>query len=131
MSVMQLVPMAFIKNMNGITRFAPIFNYGTGIYGDRHRDTFLLLQCMNACSFSQRYNEDLDIKLFVEAVDTGERHANLTALLKSLQCLYYNIELDDMDQDEKDAYKLLDGYIKQITSHLISEMDEYKNAKWQ
>lgn len=129
MSVMQLAPESIRKMSEGITRFAPTFNYGSGIYGDRHRDTFLMLQTMNACSYAGRYSQDLDFTLFVE-VKTTEKLANLSALLKSLQCLYYNIELEDMDQDEKDAMNLLDGYIKQITSHLINEMDDYKEAQW-
>jgi hypothetical protein len=129
MSVMQLGPESFLKNVAGITRFSPIFNYGRVIMSDEIRDTFLMLQCMNACSFAERYKEDMDLTLFVE-VETTEKHHTLPALLKSLQCLYYNIEIDDMDQDEKDAYKVLHDYIEQITGHLISELDEYKIAQW-
>lgn len=129
MSVMQLKPESFKKNTYGIGTFSHKYNYGRTILSSDISPVFEILQSMNAKSYSERYEESLDYVPFKE-VNIVKEHNNLSSLLKSLQCLYYNIELDKLTDEEKEALKFLKEHIEAIKNYLINQITEYKEAKW-
>lgn len=58
-------------------------------------------------------------------------------MLKALQCIHYNIELEELPKRlefrmdvYKDALKQLEDIIAEIMGHIIDSMPEYKEAKW-
>lgn len=131
MSVMLISPASFKRNVYSLSKFSPVFNYGQTAYLDTLEPIFETLQKLNARSFSERYAEPVEIMPYKEVSRPGN-HPNLCALLKSLQCLEYNIELDEkgLSFDERRALKYLRGTIEAIKSHLISELPEMKEAAW-
>lgn len=131
MSVMQLNPENFTKMVNAMSKFSHKFNYGSVIFTSDITPRFQLLQVLNAKSYSERYEmEEFAYTPFKKI--SKEEYKNIPALLKSLQCLKYNIEIEekDMSYDEKNAYTMLNDYIEQIKNYIISQIPEYEESAW-
>lgn len=131
MSVMLIDPKSFKKNVDALNRFSWLYLYGKTLYFDEIEPIMDTLQEMNVRSYNERYNENAEVIPYRE-VYTSERHNNLLELLKSLQCLRYNIELDEkkFTFNKYRAWKFLNDQIEAIKSYIISELPEYKNAQW-
>jgi len=83
---------------------------------------------LNQKSYNERYpNEKDNINLCGFYYQTTT-HRPLTAiqLLKYLQCIEYNIEIEDESKD----LQLLKDCINDLQNSIINNMEEYKNAKW-
>ena len=81
------------------------------------------LYLLNALSYADRYNENFQepVKL---RFDKGKKVSNWQ-LLKSLECIRYQIEVENNKNVET-----LDKLISELKNRLIDMIPEYKNAKW-
>lgn len=86
----------------------------------------LELQNLNEKSYINRYR--LDNNSIKEVLDFNKKHKSITPfqMLKFLESIRYNIEVcfDNM------AYKKLNEAINEIRSHIIYDIEEYKESKW-
>lgn len=96
---------------------------------------------LNQVTVSIQYKEPIDNYAL-----TAKKGDSLTdvQLLKALQCLYYQIEMEQFDQTykepknfvreatdfEKEIYKVLEEVIQYLSSKVISALPEYNDAKW-
>lgn len=126
MSVMLLDDKVFATVLNNIGNFRE-YPYHMPMRMDAER-TIKELREMNIKSYSIRYNEDVDAFDFQPNVRTEK--INVYQLLKYLQCIRYQIEIDKPNFDEKIALNYLDEWIEMLKSGIISNIPEYANAKW-
>lgn len=96
------------------------------------------LYLLNQRSYSARYREeDKDHDLF-NFVRRKVGLPNPFQLLKYVECLMYNIEIDTINEkfdkwvtkQEQYDYKLLKKWRDELMSSIIDQMQEYKDAKW-
>lgn len=81
------------------------------------------LRKANYLSFEQRYKTSVS---YIPLVYSGsrERCQNLPELLKALECIEYQIELNDFD------FTFVRGLIEVIKDTIIENLPEYQNAYW-
>ena len=91
-------------------------------------DTFETLRNMNCKSYSQRYEEDDNY--FPFAYVSNSIKIDEFQLLKYLQCIEYQIELEKMGFKERLALKRLQEWIKSLMSGIVYNIQEYKAAEW-
>lgn len=99
-------------------------------------DVIRTLCDLNCESYEKRYKEEPDkVKLseFIVFKFTGQT-INTFQMLKYLECIYYNIELDTINRPlnelESDSMDCLRNAISEIKSVIIKELPEYQAAKW-
>ncbi len=87
----------------------------------------LLLRKMNYKSYGARYDEVVETPEFIlrDAPKVTSHQ-----LLKYLQCIRYQIELEKLNFDEKQALSRLDGWITLCKDGIIALLPEYINAEW-
>lgn len=100
---------------------------------------------MNEVSHAVRYRkevdwEGLDIPLSIirdwRYNNTKGPGCNAYQMLKHLQCIHYQIEMDEirraglMKDCYEEAYRMLEKAIGEMQSHIIHAIPEYKEAKW-
>lgn len=134
MSVMLISQQSFKNNLLSLYMYYSKINYGKKIHYEQMKEHFENLYSLNVKSWNARYPgytvEDISINL---SNNNYKLHGNLYSLLKSLQCLNYQIEIDeikDITPDEQRAYNFLQNTIERIKDYIITETEEYKNAEW-
>lgn len=118
--------------------------YGKTIYFDEFLEVVNTWQRLNIRSYNIRYPEDIitseEEEIFYKIDSRSkEKFNNIYELLKSLQCLRYNIDfyLEDKNDIEKISHKEeasiqeLESYIRKIKDYIIFENEEYKIAAWE
>ena len=105
---------------------------------------------LNASSYEERYDEKLDVSelssfYFVQQLKPDDkRFENLCSLLKGLECVKYNISVssDEYTHDlighvmissvinTKDTLDKLDKIMGFIQKAIISNLKDYKEARW-
>lgn len=91
---------------------------------------------LNIKSWNLRYPNDIITEanqaVFYEPdFNKKEKFNNDCEVLKALQCLYYNIELEtEKNFQEQLTLQLLDDIIDKLKNHIISNLEEYKVANW-
>lgn len=80
------------------------------------------IRAANYQSYAERYREETEIPPFKfrQAITVNEYQ-----LIKSLDCIAYNIELEQFDGSET-LYKLMNA----IRKHIVMRLPEYDNAAW-
>jgi len=94
---------------------------------NRIRSLLKKLYEINIISWNERYNENEPLETNIIDFNKG-KPTNIYQLLKSLECLRYQIEGEILEQDSR--VQDLDRLIEQITSKIINNLPEYENAKW-
>ena len=92
--------------------------------------TFETLRNMNHKSYAVRYDEDDDSEELPYAYVPNNVKINEFQLLKYLQCIEYQIELDTMNFNERRSLSLLKEWIKNLMSGIVYNIKEYKDAEW-
>lgn len=92
---------------------------------------------LNIKSWNLRYPSDIisieDKAVFYEPnfKSNKEKFNNDCEVLKALQCLRYNIEIEkEQSQQEQQTLKNLDDILDKLKNHIISNLDDYKIASW-
>lgn len=90
---------------------------------------------LNIRSWNERYKEDIitdeEIKKhYMVNLKTNDKFNNNCEILKVLQCLAYNIELDNMSSKEKKVLSDLEAVISHMKNYIISNLEDYKKASW-
>lgn len=98
---------------------------------------------LNEMSYNRRYREDNEPYLHQLMEFKNAETINTYQMLKYLNCIEYNIELNTIETghdgmqpkieippDKKESYSILKKAINEIQNVIISEIDEYKNAKY-
>lgn len=81
------------------------------------------LRKANYLSYEQRYKTPVTyIPLSYSA--SRERFQNLPELLKALECIDYQIDLNDFD------FTFVRGLVRVIKDTIIENLPEYQNAQW-
>ena len=87
---------------------------------------FKSLIVLNAKSWNTRYNEDEPI---TENLNFNKgKMLNPYQLLKSLECISYQIEGDTLT--DSNTFRYLERMIRELTARILSHIPEYENAKW-
>ena len=93
---------------------------------------------LNAESYNIRYKEPKDeipYSTFLNLRHSGKT-INTYQMLKTLECICYNIEVDTIETvrkltvQESAAMVVLNRAIEEIKSAIINEIKEYKDAQW-
>lgn len=100
------------------------------------KQVIITLCNLNEESFDKRYKQEPDkvkqSKFINLRFDLPK--INCFQMLKYLQCINYNIEIETIEREltsiEKDSMKILNIAIEEIKQHIISEIPEYKQAQW-
>lgn len=130
MSVMQLSPLHFKAVSDGIQKYSYKYDHGKHTFTDNSKPYIETLQRLNAKSYSLRYKEISSYKPFSEC-DGEHLPKNISALLKLLQCIQYNIDTDDIKPlINRRAVEFLTYHINTITEHIILHLSDYKQADW-
>lgn len=82
---------------------------------------------MNLQAVNQRYNESNDLVQVVK-YNFKFKEINIFQALKSMHCLSYQACEGNVPNQE--IYKFLDQIIRATESHIIDEIKEYKDSKW-
>lgn len=84
------------------------------------------------------YDGYLPEEIIIPQFGAGSIIVDCFQMLKALQCIHYNIELEELPKrlefkmaDYKEALQQLEAIIKEIMGHIIDSMSEYKEAKWE
>lgn len=94
---------------------------------------------LNEESYCIKYEEKVENKQEKLNLNFNRNHSesiNTYQMLKSLQCINYNIEEDTINQvrelcpKEKAAMKILYAVICQILHAIVNDMIEYQQADW-
>lgn len=94
---------------------------------------------LNEMSYNCRYEESNIIELpeLLKFYLSGKEPINTYQMLKYLECIKYNIEIStiiingiEIPEDKKDSYKILKDAVNEIKNVIISELPQYKKAKW-
>lgn len=109
----------------------------SNIYSDDLEEIVKSLYHLNVVSYNLRYKENLQEEN-LNLRTSKRRFDNHFELLKALQCIQYNIELNSSSSDEpyKITYKeelyleWLDEKIKDIIRYILNDIEEYKLAQW-
>lgn len=137
MSVMLLTNNHFAICQNSITKFSNAFNYQKPILTFETRDYFKTLKRLNEMSYLVRYKDE---EILSEPFKENNNYFdNIYQLIKALQCIRCNIELDNkelqLDKFEfefeyKNVIDWLNQMIDRLTLYVIQSSQEYKNANW-
>lgn len=87
---------------------------------------------MNEKSYCLKYNEKFhSLSTFINPTFT-KKPLTPVQLLKYVECLSYNIELEHWEQTEQETadYSLLKKLRTEIGAAIIGSLPEYKNAAW-
>jgi len=87
---------------------------------------FKSLIVLNAKSWNARYNENEPISNNLDF--TRGKTLNPYQLLKSLECIAYQIEGDELTDSNTFGY--LERMISELTGRILGNIPEYENAKW-
>lgn len=84
---------------------------------------------LNQWSYNKRYkdNDDCDLTKFYHE-DYTHKKLSAIQLLKYLQCIEYNIEIEP--EDYKNDLQLLKDCIKELTESIVNNLPEYKSSSW-
>ena len=121
-----------ICDLKGLWRSCENFNHtNEGVILPTEAEAFLRdLYRYNYQCFNNRYAEN-EKPIF----RNSNKKANKCQVLKSLQCLRYNIEIEYIEESEKNNCKKrleeLDVLISDVMYKIIEESEEYKNAEWE
>lgn len=91
---------------------------------------------LNIKSWNLRYTNDVideADEIFYEPnfKNNKEKFNNDCEVLKALQCLRYNIELEkEQSFQEQQTIKNLDEILDKLKNHIISNLEDYKIASW-
>ena len=90
---------------------------------------------LNIKSWNLRYPSDIiddadEIVFYTPDFSNKEKFNNECEVLKSMQCLLYNIEIDKADHQEQLTIKLLNDIIDKLKNYIINSLDDYKTAQW-
>ena len=101
----------------------------------RYENTLKGLYDLNIRSWNERYSNDIITEEEKETFyklnfNQKERFNNPCEVLKALQCLKYNIELEEENNNDKRLLRELEGYISSLMSYIISNLEDYKMANW-
>ena len=111
---------------------------GGNIYSDELEEIVKSLYHLNIISYNLRYDDNLQEEN-LNLRTSKKKFNNHFELLKALQCLKYNIELNSYSSSDKQyntSYKeelyleWLDEKIKCIMSYILNDIEEYKLAQW-
>lgn len=82
---------------------------------------------MNLQAVDERYNESNDL-IQVVKYNFKFKSISIFQALKSMHCLSYQASEGDIPNQE--IYKFLDKIIRATESHIIDELPQYKESKW-
>ena len=111
---------------------------GGNIYSDELEEIVKSLYHLNIISYNLHYDDNLQEEN-LNLRTSKKKFNNHFELLKALQCLKYNIELNSYSSSDKQyntSYKeesyleWLDEKIKGIMSYILNDIEEYKLAQW-
>lgn len=131
-----------VLNIRTIEKLGNSYNYLTKafsrtIYADDLEKTLKGLYDLNIRSWNMRYKDDIitdeEKETFYKPnFRSKEKFNNECEVLKALQCLKYNIELDkkDLSYEDNVYMEYLDNMVNRLTSYIISNLEDYKNANW-
>ena len=136
MSVMVLDVKTYEKISNSGSLLNKVF-YGKNFSFDYLYELSKILYNFNVASYNETYldKENVDF-VFAEKINKNskEKFNNVFELLKSLQCVRYNIIYSKYDfKKDIEGYKsieFLESAIKRIKDYIIENMEEYKISKW-
>ena len=136
MSVMVLDVKTYEKITNSGYLLSKVF-YGKSFSFDYLYELSKILYNLNVVSYNETYldNENVDF-VFDEKINKNskEKFNNMFELLKSLQCVRYNINFDEnslkADSEEYNSLIFLEKVINRIKDYIIENMEEYKNSIW-
>ena len=136
MSVMVLDVKTYEKITNSGNLLSKVF-YGKNFSFDYLYELSKILYNLNVVSYNETYldNENVDF-VFTEKINKNskEKFNNIFELLKSLQCLRYNINFDEnslkADSEEYNSLIFLEKVINRIKDYIIENMEEYKISTW-
>lgn len=136
MSVMVLDVKTYEKITNSGYLLNKVF-YGKNFSFDYLYELSKILYNLNVVSYNETYldNENVDF-VFDEKINKNskEKFNNMFELLKSLQCVRYNINFDEnslkADSEEYNSLIFLEKVINRIKDYIIENMEEYKISKW-
>lgn len=92
-------------------------------HSDDCEKTIIALRSLVYKSYAIRYSE---ITRMDEFKPVSCEPANIYQLLKTLQCIRYQIEVDEDSRE----IKALDGWIQSIMQGIIGQAPEYEAATW-
>lgn len=100
------------------------------------KNTVKTLCDLNVESYDKAYRQKLGKAKFSDEIkfDRTGGTINTYQMLKYLECIYYNIELDTINRElnklELDSMTALQKSIDEIKDAIIGEIPGYKDAKW-
>lgn len=81
-----------------------------------------VLRKANYNSYNQRYEEYVAMENVI--YDSNVKYGNYCDFLKALQCIRYQIEIENFD------YTFIDELINVVKDIIIWDLPEYQAAKW-
>ncbi len=85
------------------------------------------MKVLNKKAWNYRYNKSGDFGLF--KFDDSINEKDIYQILKSLQCFLYQCSEGEIPQE--DLYKTLQNIEEILINHIISNLEDYKKAKWE
>lgn len=90
---------------------------------------------LNIKSWNLRYPSDIiddadEIVFYTPDFNNKEKFNNECEVLKAMQCLLYNIEIDKPNNQEQLTINLLTDIINKLKNYIINSLDDYKTAQW-
>ena len=90
---------------------------------------------LNIKSWNLRYPSDIiddadEIVFYAPDFSNKEKFNNECEVLKAMQCLLYNIEIDKPNHQEQLTINLLTDIINKLKDYIINSLDDYKTAQW-
>lgn len=137
MSIMGLSEKSLINSLEGIRYFHRKVTLKM-VYYETLQDIISTLYSLNAKSYNLRYNEDCDTILhYPNNLQKIKNIHNEYSLLKSLQCLACNIDIEELEAvdfvsyEETKSYEFLIDFIEQLKNYIIDNNELYKSAAWE
>lgn len=120
------------NDLNTLVKFFNRYGYSweSEDLTNKHYSVWLQL---NYRSFNNKYEEDVLLPEKVKVNQVGNSHYdNYCQLLKRLECIRYNIEVEHCKPDykEMESIEVLNETIDALKSWIINSLDDYKAASW-
>lgn len=130
MSIMILQPSTIEKLSNNNLESIKIASGNANFQYEDYKKLLQRLYDLNIRSWNERYpNEDKE-KFYGLNFDNDRKFKNDCSIVETLQCLNYNIDIEEKSCQDNKAIEILRNYIEIMRNNIINNLDDYKNSGW-